>query len=163
MPQTVTARARSASPAAPFPAAAPDAAARATPSERSAVAAIAFPDGIPGFEACRRFVLLASEVLTPLQRIDSIDGPPASFLCIDPSRVVPGYAAGPAPGDLQRLEATENTPLLWLALVAVETDGTVVANLRAPIAINPDRMIGRQILPNDTTYAIRHVVMPADA
>lgn len=135
----------------------------AKPSERTAADAIAFPDGIPGFEECRRFVLLASEALTPLQRIDSADGPTASFLCIDPSRVVPGFTARPTPGDLQRLGASEGTPLLWLALVAVEADGTVVANLRAPIAINPDRMVGRQILPNDTTYAIRHVLMKADA
>ena len=81
---------------------------------------------------------------------------------IDPSRVVPGYAARPTPGDLRRLEASDGAALLWLALVAVETDGTVVANLRAPIVINPDRMIGLQILPNDTTYAIRHVLMQSD-
>jgi flagellar assembly factor FliW len=162
MPQTVTARGLPVQPAAPFPSSALQPAPRATPSERPIVEAVTFPDGIPGFEACRRFVLLASEALTPLQRIDSVDGPPASFLCIDPCRVVPGYAVKPTQGDLQRLEATETTRLLWMALVAVEPDGTVVANLRAPIAINPDRMIGRQILPNDTTYAIRHLLMRAD-
>lgn len=124
--------------------------------------AISFPDGIPGFESCRRFVLLASDTLAPLQRIDSIDGPAASFLCIDPARVVTGYACRPAPGDLRRLEATESTRLLWLALVTVEPDGTVSANLRAPIAINPERMIGRQVLPNDTSYSIRHLLLRAE-
>jgi flagellar assembly factor FliW len=163
MSQTVTARALPVPPTAPFPSSGPHPAPRTAPSERPAVDAIAFPDGIPGFEACRQFVLLASEALAPLQRIDAIDGPAASFLCIDPSHVVPGYAARPTPGDLQRLDATTSTRLLWLALVAVEPDGTVVANLRAPIAINPDRMIGRQILPNDSTHPIRHVLMPADS
>ena len=124
--------------------------------------AISFPDGIPGFESCRRFVLLASEGLAPLQRIDAIDGPAASFLCIDPSRVMPGYVCRPTPGDLQRLEATETTRLLWLALVTVEPNGTVAANLRAPLAINPERMIGRQVLPNDSSYAIRHLLLRAE-
>jgi flagellar assembly factor FliW len=126
------------------------------------MAAIAFPDGIPGFEACRRFVLLASEGFAPLQRIDSQDGPPASFLCIDPRTVVPGYSCRPAAIDLQRLEATDATQLLWLAIVTVESDGTVSANLRAPIAINPDRMLGRQVLPHESSYAIRHVLLRAD-
>jgi flagellar assembly factor FliW len=129
-----------------------------TPGERLDTA-IAFPDGIPGFESCRRFVLLASETLAPLQRIDSIDGPPASFLCIDPSCVEPGYLCQPTPTDLQRLEAGPDTRLLWLALVTVEPDGTVSANLRAPIAINPERMTGRQVLPNDVTYPIRHILL----
>ena len=123
---------------------------------------VSFPDGIPGFESCRSFVVLASETLAPLQRIDSIDGPPASFLCIDPAVVMPGYVCRPTPIDLQRLEATESTRLLWLALVTVERDGTVAANLRAPIAINPERMIGRQVLPNDATYAIRHLLLRAE-
>jgi len=123
---------------------------------------ISFPDGIPGFESCRRFVLLASDTLAPLQRIDAIDGPTASFLCIDPARVMPGYSCRLASADLQRLEARENTPLLWLALVTFEPDGTVSANLRAPIVINPERMLGRQMLPNDNTYAIRHLLLRAE-
>jgi flagellar assembly factor FliW len=124
--------------------------------------AVSFPDGIPGFESCRRFVVLASEALAPLQRIDSIDGPPASFLCIDPSKVLPGYVCRLMPADLQRLEATEQSRLLWLALVTVEPNGTVSANLRAPIAINPERMVGRQVLPNDVNYPIRHILLRAE-
>ena len=107
-------------------------------------------------------MLLASDALAPLQRIDAIDGPPASFLCIDPARVVPGYACRATPGDLHRLEAREGTPLLWLALVTFEPDGTVSANLRAPIVVNPERMLGRQVLPNDNTYAIRHLLLRAE-
>jgi flagellar assembly factor FliW len=133
-----------------------------TPGSEASPEAIVFPDGIPGFESCRRFVLLASEGFAPLQRIDSQDGPPASFLCIDPRGVVPGYTCRPSALDLQRLEATDTTRLLWLAIVTVEPDGTVSANLRAPIAINPDRMIGRQVLPNDAAYAIRHILLRAD-
>jgi flagellar assembly factor FliW len=121
--------------------------------------AVTFPDGIPGFEACRRFILLSSDSVAPLQRIDAVEGPSASFLCIDPRLVVPGYACTLGPADVRRLDATDPARLVWLSLVTVETDGTVVANLRAPIAINPDRMMGRQVVPNDSEYAIRHVMV----
>jgi flagellar assembly factor FliW len=120
--------------------------------------AIAFPDGIPGFEACRQFVLLSSDAHAPLQRIDAIEGPSASFLCIDPRLVVPGYTCRLSPGDERRLQVGPESRLVWLSPVTVEPDGTVTANLRAPIVINADRMVGRQVLPNDSLYPIRHVL-----
>ena len=43
---------------------------------------LSFPAGLPGFEQCHRFVLLASIEAAPLQVLMSVDGPPASFLAI---------------------------------------------------------------------------------
>ncbi len=131
----------------------------AAPASIPDTAAIAFPDGVPGFEACRRFVLLSSDTAAPLQRIDAVEGPCASFLCIDPRLVVSGYRCPLGPADARRLDAGDAARLVWLALVTVEGDGTVVANLRAPIVINPDRMRGCQVVPNDSEYAIRHVMV----
>jgi flagellar assembly factor FliW len=122
--------------------------------------AIAFPDGIPGFEACRRFVLLTSDAIAPLQRLESLEGPAAAFLGIDPRLVLGGYRCRVSENDLRMLGADANTTLLWFAIVTVEADGTAVANLRAPIVINPHRMLGRQVLPDDGLYPIRHVLAP---
>jgi flagellar assembly factor FliW len=154
MPRTLIAPAETE----PFAASSP-ASGRSTPASRPEPEAVSFPDGIPGFEACRRFVLLASETFAPLQRIDAVEGPSASFLCIDPRLVVPGYQCALGPGDVKRLDVSDPSGLVWLSLVTVEVDGTVVANLRAPIVINPDRMLGRQVLPNDSSYPIRHVMV----
>ena len=63
-----------------------------------------------------------------------------------------------APADLVRLRATEDTPLLWLAIVLVEADGTIAVNLRAPIVINPETMIGCQVMPQRSLYPVRHVI-----
>lgn len=122
--------------------------------------AISFPDGIPGFEACRRFVLLASDAIAPLQRLESLEGPPAAFVGIDPRLVMPGFRSQVSATDLRSLGADESTTLLWFAIITVEADGTAVANLRAPIVINPGRMLGRQVLPDDGLYPIRHVLTP---
>ena len=117
--------------------------------------AISFPDGIPGFEACRRFVLLTSDALAPHQRIESIEGPPAAFLGIDPRLVMDGYRCSLSAADMRALEADADTTLLWFAVIS-EVDGVLYANLRAPIVINPARMLGRQVLPDDGLYPIRH-------
>ena len=49
---------------------------------------VTFADGLPGFEQCRRFVILSSMATAPLQLLHAVDGPPATFLTIDPFRPV---------------------------------------------------------------------------
>ncbi len=115
---------------------------------------IVFPKGLPGFEACRRFVLLASE--EGLQVLTSVEGPAASFLVIDPRRVQADYRCRLSEADRLSLGAEATEPLLWLALVMVEADGSVTANLRAPVVINPTRMIGQQVIPYQCIYPLRH-------
>ena len=123
---------------------------------------IRFPKGIPGFEACRGFVLMTQEEDNGLRFLKSAEGPAASFLVIDPRRVLPGYRCDLSDGDRERLRAQDGAPLLWLALVTVETDGAIVANLRAPVVINPARMIGAQVIPHHCLYPLRHVLVPAE-
>ena len=79
----------------------------------------------------------------------------------DPRLVLQNFRSALSKNDLARLGADENTPLLWLAIVLLEADGTVAANLRAPIVINPATMIGQQVMPQDTLYPLRHVIVSA--
>ena len=124
--------------------------------------AVRFPSGLPGFEACRSFVLMASEVLGPLQCLKAIEGPAASFLVIDPRRVLPEYRCDLSEADRHRLGATDDSSLLWLVLVTIELDGTITANLRAPVVINPATMIGQQVVPYHCVYPIRHVIVEGE-
>ena len=121
-----------------------------------------FPAGLPGFEQCHGFVLMAPSSNGPLQALQSTDGPSASFLVIDPRRVLPDYRCELSAADRHALGSADDQALLWLALVSVEIDGTVAVNLRAPIVVNPARMIGRQIVPQSCIYPIRHVILGAE-
>jgi flagellar assembly factor FliW len=123
---------------------------------------INFPEGIPGFEACRGFVLLSSPEMAPLQQLQSVVGPEASFVGIDPKRVLPNFRYDLSATDLQMLGAADDTVLLWLALVAIDADGTVSVNLRAPIVINPETMVGHQVMPYDCLYPVRQVITGLD-
>ena len=119
---------------------------------------IRFPQGLPGFEKCRGFVLMASDALGPLQCLKATEGPSASFLVIDPRRVLADYRCDLSDIDRARLGAGEDDTLLWLALVTIELDGAIAVNLRAPIVINPAAMVGHQVVPYHCVYPIRHVV-----
>jgi flagellar assembly factor FliW len=119
---------------------------------------ISFPSGVPGFEACRKFVLLSTEELGLFQCLRSIEGPVASFVVVDPRRVLPSYRTVLSQADTVRLGTTgETTPLLWLAIVTLEdTTGQAHVNLRAPIVINPHMMVGYQLMPSNSLYPLRH-------
>jgi flagellar assembly factor FliW len=121
---------------------------------------IAFPAGLPGFESCRRFALLSSVEAAPLQCLHAVSGSPASFLALDPRLVVPGYRTAIADADRDRLGLLDgqDAPLLWLALLTFDGQGAAFANLKAPVVINPARMIGMQILPPDSACSLRHPV-----
>jgi flagellar assembly factor FliW len=124
---------------------------------------VRFPNGLPGFEACRSFVLMTSEDLGPLQCLKAMEGPAASFLVIDPRRVLPEYRCDLSAADMHRLGVTAHSEaLLWLVLVTIEVDGTITANLRAPVVINPERMVGHQVVPYQCVYPIRHVIMSGE-
>ncbi len=117
---------------------------------------VSFPQGLPGFEQCQHFVVVESPDLHPLRCLQAVTGPRATFVAIDPGLVVPGYRVPISETERARLKASQDDPLVSLALVTVAEDGTATVNLRAPVVINPSQMIGCQILPDDSTYSLRH-------
>lgn len=118
---------------------------------------VAFAHGLPGFERCRRFVIVSAPALGPFTCLHGIDAPEPSFLTLDPRRIVPGYDTPLSDGDRHRLGATAGEPLLWLAIVQVD-DTSARVNLKAPIVINPRKMIGLQVMNADTGYATDHLL-----
>jgi flagellar assembly factor FliW len=117
-------------------------------------ATITFPDGLPGFEGPRQFVLVASPALDPFTCLHGTGRNDPAFLAIDPRRVVPTYPCTLGAADRRRLEATD-APLLWLALVSPHEGGARV-NLRAPLVVNPATMRGLQVLDGSPAYAFDH-------
>jgi flagellar assembly factor FliW len=113
-------------------------------------------EALPGFDACRRFLLLTSPAIDPLMCLQGVDEDKPAFLAIDPRLADPGYACRLDDLQRQRLAAAPDTPLLWLAIVRVTGDGRATANLRAPLVINPDRMRGLQLLAGHDHYAVDH-------
>ena len=117
---------------------------------------VQFPNGLPGFEQCRRFVVVASDDVQPFQILQGLKTSSPSFLTIDPTRVLPRYRMALGPRDWQRLGASADDPLVWLAIVTVADDNSATVNLRAPIVINPRLMVGFQVMPQDSLYPLRH-------
>jgi flagellar assembly factor FliW len=117
---------------------------------------IAFPEGLPGFEACRRFVVMSYEGTTMFQCVQGLEASRPAFLVTDPARVLPGFRMQLNPSDCRRLDVREHDTLVWLAIVTFADDDSASVNLRAPIVVNPRPMIGFQVMPHDCLYPLRH-------
>ena len=118
-----------------------------------------FPSGIPGFESHRRFVLIASAELSPLGCLKAADATDVSFLVIDPQLVCLDYELKVGEFDRMRLGAAPDDPLLWLAIVTI-TENDAAENLRAPIVINPAKMLGAQLIRDDDRYPVQFTINP---
>jgi flagellar assembly factor FliW len=121
---------------------------------------VTFPDGLPGYEGMRLFALLDLPETAPLRMLHAVNAPEPCFLVVDPKSVLPGYRCEIASADRLRLGASDESVLLWLAIVMVHQNGDVSANLRAPIVINPERMVGRQVMPSGCVYPVHQVIAP---
>lgn len=114
---------------------------------------ITFPTGLPGFESCRRFVLVQSDDYAPGVCLRGLDAPQPTFYTIDPRLLVPEYPCVLSSADRARLGVADDTPCVWLALVSPDGDRPV-ANLSAPIVIDPVTMRGIQVLPTEATCSL---------
>ena len=103
---------------------------------------------LPGFESCHRYVLLSDPSLAPFMCLQGLDDPQPSFLTLAPRSIVPRYRQALNAAERRRLGARRREPLLWLSIVRVDGD-RAFANLRAPVVINPRRMLGLQVLSAD--------------
>ena len=114
---------------------------------------VAFTLGIPGFESCRRFVLLQAPEFEPALCLKGLDGSMPMFMVVDPRRIAPEYDPVLSGPELERLGAVDASMCAWLAIIGFG-EGPPVVNLRAPIVINPETMRGIQAVPADSPWAV---------
>ncbi len=117
---------------------------------------VTLAETLPGFDDCRRFLLLTSASLEPLVCLQGLDGDRPAFLAIDPRLADPDYPCRLDDLQRQRLGAMPGSTLLWLAIVRVSGDGAATVNLRAPIVVNPERMRAMQLLAGHDRHDIDH-------
>jgi len=121
---------------------------------------IYFPEPLPGFEGMFNYVIIQfysdSDSLLCLQ---SLENPDLAFVLINPLYVIEKYSPPLAAEDLKWLKAKSDTPLAFYSIAVVHDnwkDSTI--NLKCPIVVNPEKMLGRQIILEDASYSMRHPV-----
>ncbi|MFM9115585.1 MAG: flagellar assembly protein FliW [Planctomycetota bacterium] len=107
-----------------------------------------FPQGLLGFEDCRHWVLLADADNESVGWLQNISRPDIAVPVVSPRRFVPGYEIQVPRGQLAPLQISDIEQAYVLTVMS-RNDGQLTINLKAPVVINLDRRIGRQIVSCD--------------
>ncbi len=107
-----------------------------------------FPDGLIGYESHRHWILLAENDDDSIGWLQSLSDADLAFLVVTPERFVVDYALRIHRSQLLTLPWSPDDRSMTLAIVS-EHQGTLTANLKAPLAINVDRCLGRQVISSD--------------
>jgi flagellar assembly factor FliW len=122
-------------------------------------AVLSFPAGLPGFEHCRQFVLLEQPGLAPLVHLQSLEMEELCFLALPVQAIDAAYQPVVLPEDLNALGLSDIAqPSLLLALLAVAPDGSLTANLMAPVVVNLATRVAVQAVRADTRYSHEHAL-----
>jgi flagellar assembly factor FliW len=100
------------------------------------------------FEDCRHWVLLSDDQNPALGWLQSVTRDEVALPVVSPRRFVPGYIVHVGRGQLLPLEFSQFDQAYVLSIVSA-SDGDLTIDLKAPLIINLDRRLGRQVITND--------------
>ena len=123
---------------------------------------LTFPNGLPGFERCKRYGMIALEEESPFLRLLSMDNPSVGFVLINPLLIWPEYDPQISKDDLEGLEITSAEELAVYCIVTLSpVPQQVTANLKGPILINTRTQQARQMILVDERYHTKHSILAA--
>lgn len=118
---------------------------------------VTLPDGLLGFEGYTKFVLLANREEAPFHWLQVLEDPRLAFLVISPFEVCPGYELNIPDQDAARLGIHSPQDALIFNIVTIRPDGSATVNLKGPVILNRQTLVGKQIVPlNAADLPIQH-------
>jgi flagellar assembly factor FliW len=114
-----------------------------------------FPEGLPGFEVLRRFLVMPNPTDGPFFWIQSVEEGEVALILTDPTNFFPDYAVRPDREELARLGIGENDECHALTVVTVREDKSVTFNLAGPILFAPKTNRAIQVVLQNSVYSSR--------
>lgn len=121
-----------------------------------------FPDGLPGLESLRRFVIIRDERIEPLAWLQAIDDAAIALPIASVFDIMEDYVLDISDDDVERLkiESAEDV-LVFVVVIIPEEVHRMTANLAAPIVINTKQGLARQLLTNTADYSVQQPIFQA--
>jgi flagellar assembly factor FliW len=121
---------------------------------------IVFPEGIPGFPDSKQYLLMSeNEEEDSFYWLQSVDDGDVAFTLMDVYKVLPDYDPQVDQDQIMDLGEVEGTPLLIYNIVVIpEYVRHMRVNLRAPVVINLNTGLGKQVICENDEYSIRFMI-----
>lgn len=120
-----------------------------------------FNRGIPGFEEEKEFAILPYED-SPFSMMQSLSEPSLSFLLADPFLFEPGYEFELPDHDTMELGIKEKVLVRCIVTLQASIKESSI-NLLAPIVMNPENAVAKQIVLQQSGYQTRHAIKELSA
>lgn len=118
-----------------------------------------FYPGLGGFEAHHNFALI-SDPDSPVEWLQSTADASVVFALLEPFLFYPEYAFELTDGDASALGLHRPEQAIVRCILTLrESADAITANLMAPIVLNPQARLGRQILLHDSGLPLRFPVL----
>jgi len=111
---------------------------------------IHFPNGLPGFESCKKFKIVHSEKSPLIVWLQSIDDPTVEFSLADPELLKVTYDLTLTDEENNTLQLEAGDGLKTAVLLSqqeknnLSEQGSILANFKSPIVINLSKRIAIQ-------------------
>jgi len=123
-----------------------------------------FEHGLLGLEYEKNFVLLPVDADLPLAILQSVDNAEIGFVIAYPFAFKKDYSFDISEDDREQLHIEKEEDVLTYAIVTMkETFQESTINLLAPLIINMDKKLGKQIVLQDNkSYPLRFPMQPLE-
>jgi flagellar assembly factor FliW len=116
---------------------------------------ISFNEGLLGFDNLKRYFIVDPGDNTLILWLQSIEDGNIAFPIIEPKIFKPDYTAKLVTTDLVALEMdTVNNSKVYCIITIPSDVTTMTANLKAPIIINSDKKIAKQVVLQDSKLVV---------
>lgn len=128
--------------------------------------AVEFPQGLPGFEDCRRFAALEHPAHEGLIFLQSMERPELCFPALPVKAIRRDYTLSMTPEDREVLGWKEDRPprigdeVAALAILSFEPDRPPTANLLAPLVMDIGTRQAVQAIRADALYGCQEPLIP---
>jgi flagellar assembly factor FliW len=126
---------------------------------------IRLPNGLPGFEHEREFVLIDQPLNRPLVFVQSLRTPDLCFVALPVLSVDAAYRLSISAEDLELMglhpsrQPAIGEDVACLAIIAFGQDRQMTANLLSPLVINLSTRVGVQAIQTGCNYSHRHPLL----
>lgn len=113
-----------------------------------------FPKGIPGFQEELDFALINLEE-GQFAQLQSLQTAELAFLLADPFVFFPHYEFDLPENDMDELQIKDSVVIRSIVTIKDQLNQSTL-NLLAPIVLNPDNRLGKQVVLHKSEYQSRH-------
>lgn len=120
---------------------------------------ITFVSRLPGFDNLEEFVLLPMGEDSPFIIMQSVEDPDIAFVTIEPGNLIQNYEFEINDKVEKELKIESVSNLLILNIITLKDKiKNSTANLSAPIVINLEENLAKQVILDDQRYQVRYKI-----